>query len=115
MEKQCNQEYIMIDDKCKNLHNDSFCRGPGEAIFLNAKAEPTCQCRDGWGTQSIEFKQEGPVWLRRKRGVFNNGERCYQEFTPGFCSDNRLVKIFDGRQGCMNNPCGKNSESVPHL
>ena len=105
----------MIDGKCENIHNESFCHGPGEAIFLNSKAEPTCQCRDGWGKRSKEFRKLGPFWSRRKRGVFNDVGRCYQEFTPGFCSDNRLVKIFDGRQGCINNPCGENSESVPHL
>ena len=48
VDRQCGPEEVMIDGECYNVDEKSFCPGIGEAIFLNERAEPSCQCMDGW-------------------------------------------------------------------
>ena len=112
---QCGQDKVLIHQNWENIFDESICPGPGEAIFLNAKAKPSCQCKHGWQRMTKDDANDAPVWKRKKRGLSSGVERCYQEFTPGFYSGNMIMKSFNGWLGCINNPCGDNLESIPHL
>eukprot|EP00092_Neocalanus_flemingeri_P093031 GFUD01118193.1.p2 GENE.GFUD01118193.1~~GFUD01118193.1.p2 ORF type:complete len:170 (+),score=28.59 GFUD01118193.1:10-519(+) len=114
-QRRCGQEEVLIDGKCQDIFKESLCGGFGEAIFLNTHAEPSCQCKDGWGRNKKRERKDMVVWGRKKRDVVRSGGRCYQEFTPGFCSENKIVKYYAGNiYGCINNVCGNRSESLPH-
>ena len=89
----------------------------GESLFQNAKGEPSCQCKDGWG------RNKRKAWRRHVFGeeiqnavtVKSRGE-CFKEFTKGFCSDNFLVKFLQNNvYGCINNPSGDSTVTIPHL
>ena len=117
VQRQCGQEEVMIDDKCFDVFNESLCIGLGEAIYLSLMGDPSCQCKDGWGRNERKNKKDEIIWGRRKRvpELIKSGGRCYQEFTPGFCSGNQIVKYFDDNLfGCIINQCGNTSESIPH-
>ena len=47
VERQCGDEEVMIEGECQDIFDESLCAGFGEAIFLNAKGEPSCECKEG--------------------------------------------------------------------
>ena len=120
VKKQCDEEEVIIDGECQNIFNESICSGSGEAIFLNMRGEPSCQCKDGWGRKERDDDTENLIfWGKQPESVHKtsvkSGGRCYQEFTQGFCSGNMIVKsIDDNFHGCINNPCGNIKENIPH-
>ena len=110
----------MLEGDCEDIYDESFCAGFGEAIFLNAKGEPSCECQEGWGRRGKwEEKVELVVWGGNKDIVkkdrVKTGGRCYQEYTQGFCTGNMIVKEFEENLfGCINNPCEKSKHQLPH-
>ena len=116
VDRQCGPEEVMIDGECYNVDEKSFCPGIGEAIFLNERGEPSCQCKDGWGRKERENLKKKLVWGdKSEENIVDTGGRCYQELTTGFCSKNLLVKSFEENLfGCINNPCGNSEESILH-
>ena len=89
----------------------------GEAMFLNAKGAASCQCKDGWGRNSREGNTNQITWGQDDtKATVKSGGRCFQEFTKAFCKGNRLCKFMEKDIfGCMNNPCGNSTLSIPHL
>ena len=63
---QCGQDKVLINQSCENIFDESICPGPGEAIFLNAKAEPSCQCKHGWERMTKDDLNDAPVWNRKR-------------------------------------------------
>ena len=114
--KECGREKVMVEGKCYHVDEKIFCPGSGEAMFLNERGEPSCQCRYGWGRKERTEEEKTMIFGgKRKKKTVKSGGRCYQELTRGFCTDNLIVKSFEeNRLGCINNPCGKSTESVPH-
>jgi len=119
-ERDCHPEQVLIDGLCLDIDHSSNCTGSGEAIFVNAKGELSCQCKDGWSRNTRSGGDDHPVWgeqgdQRIPRTLMSKGS-CFQEFTQGFCADNFITKFQEnGLMGCINNPCGNNKLTLPHF
>ena len=102
---------VMYDGQCRDLYEDGIC-ALGERLFL-IEGNPQCEC-DGNEVNkykiisafTISFFSQG--WLRHEG-------RCYQEFTPAFCVENKVLnlgslrRLRDGRKfSCVRNRCGPN-------
>merc|ERR1719233_322863 len=119
-ERDCHPEKVLIDGLCLDIDYTSNCTGSGEAIFINAKGELSCQCKDGWGRNTRAQDDNPPVWgeqgVQRVPRTLASKGACFQEFTQGFCADNFLTKFLEtGVVGCINNPCGNNNLTLPHF
>merc|ERR1712106_105787 len=98
--RECDHEEVMIGGTCVHIEDRDVCI-ESEAIFLDAKGKPSCQCKDGWGRNPS---------LQTIKG------RCFQEFTKGFCSGNFLLQFTEKDVlGCAENPCGNSTVTVPHF
>ena len=110
--RECGPEEVMVEGKCYHVDETTLCQGRGEAIFLNVRGVPSCQCKDGWGWKKKKVSDNFVFGAKKQ---VKSGGQCYQEFTEGFFTRNFLVKSFESeRSGCINNPCGDSTESVPH-
>ena len=89
----------------------------GESLFLNAKGEPTCQCKDGWGRNKRKARRSHVFGTKiQKAATVKSVGDCFLEFTKGFCSDDFLVKFIENNTfGCIYNPCGDSTVAIPHL
>ena len=117
--RQCGGEEVMIEGECQDIFDESLCGGLGEAIFLNAKGEPSCECKEGWGRKERKEEENMIVWGGKKNimkiATVKSGGRCYQEYMLGFCSRNMIVKQFEANLfGCIINPCGDTNQQFPH-
>ena len=83
----------MFGGVCVHMLDTVACPNIGERLYISDDGEGFCDCDDGWG-----------------RGVDG---RCYQEFTPGFCEENSIIRIREKLQ-CEENPCGDSRISLPH-
>jgi len=115
--RECHPEEVMIEGKCRHVDDTTMCNGSGEAIFLNARGEPQCQCKAGWGRNSRRQQGSSRILGKgRKIVTIKSGGECFQEFTRGFCRHNFITKFQEkGLFGCINNPCGNSSLSLPHF
>merc|ERR1711953_1026569 len=99
---------IWFKEDCHDVYEDSLCgeEALGERLYLGDDGEGVCDCDEGW----IRYK-----------------EKCYQEFTPAFCSgENEILRLnmtpdecyniypeqletclqgVIGRFSCLENPC----------
>jgi len=119
-ERKCGPEEVFMNGKCESVFSEKLNKEclMGEAVFLNARAEAQCDCKYGWGRKNKTHNKRGPTWSHRKRAAPDStGGRCLQMFTPGFCSNNRIMAPYASARGlaCMNNPCGDISETLPHF
>ena len=105
---QCGLNSIWFEGECHDVYADSLCgdEALGERLYLGDDGEGVCDCDEGW----IRYK-----------------EKCYQEFTPSFCSgENEILRLnmtpdecyniypeqletclqgVIGRFSCLENPC----------
>ena len=113
-----NQNTVMYDGVCRDVFEDGVC-GPealGERLYLGEDGLGYCDCADGW------VRYEG---------------RCYQEFTPAFCPEDKILRLGPPdppttvltqtelrtlreqlrlNLSCVDNPCRQeNTFSLPHL
>ena len=117
-ETKCeDQNNVMYDGVCRDVFEDGVC-GPealGERLYLGEDGLGYCDCAEGW------VRHEG---------------RCYQEFTPAFCPEDKILRLgppdppntfltptelrtlkeeFRLNISCVDNPCLKeNTFSLPH-
>ena len=96
----------MVKGKCYHVDEKTLCLGRGEAMFLNVRGEPSCQCKDGWGRKKGKSSNLLVFGAKRQSTEVKSGGQCYQEFTKGFCTGNFLLKSLDAeRIICLKNPC----------
>jgi len=89
---------VWYGGRCRDVYEDGVCglHMPGMRLFAGPDGNGTCDCDTGEG------------WLR------HNG-RCYQEFTPAFCEDGKVLNLGTkkkpraGEFDCIKNPCDDNS------
>jgi len=116
-DRDCHPEEVMIEGICRHVDDKSMCDGAGEAIFINARGEPHCQCKAGWGRNNRRQHASSRILGKHRNIVtIKSGGECFQEFTKGFCEGNFITKFQEkGLFGCINNPCGNSSLSLPHF
>ena len=85
VDRDCNEDNVLLEGECKNILDLSLCAGNGEAVFLNSRGEPTCQCLEGWGRQKMVDNEITAVWKGTTEASVQSQGDCYQEFTRGFC------------------------------
>ena len=112
-------DQVEFSGRCHNIHEDGVCgeTALGQRLFVNERGEGVCGCDDGWAADEQRI--------------------CYQEFTPGFCKDNQIIRIrkpsipkhiiyeedfaelkirlSKSLMNCEDNPCGDPTVSLPHV
>jgi len=95
-------EGVWYHGKCRDPKLDGVC-GQGQRLFVTEEGVQ-CDCDEGW------LRYEG---------------KCYQEFSPAFCKDNKILnlgsavrrtrRVKKGEQfKCITNPCGDDDNLLPH-
>ena len=120
-ENPCNlPDQVFYEGSCRYFHEDAVCgeSALGQRLFVTDQGEGVCGCDVDEG------------WIDDQQG------NCVQEFMPGSCSENQVVRIrtatvpmriiYEGELEdlrkelerpvvtCEENPCGNNQESLAH-
>ena len=104
---------IVIWAEFEHLHSEDETCALGEGLF-SIDGHPECDCYE----VEYEYYFLSKVFLDDFQGWLRHEGRCYQEFTPAFCGDNKILnlgtrkRLRNGQKHtCVKNPCGN---MLPH-